>query len=58
MVADISYSNAKREQDQPEIKAQYVPGDRSEQYDTGTFQLRGNSDMPSLSFGRDYTNPA
>ena len=27
------------------------------QYDTGTFQLRNNSNMPSLSFLRDYTDP-
>ncbi len=37
-----------------------VPGATAptHQYDTGTFQLRGNSDMPSLSFGRDYADPA
>lgn len=62
MVADISYSMAEREQLQPEINAQYVtlPANGTaprNQYDTGTFQLRNNSNMPSLSFLRDYTDP-
>ena len=62
MVADISYSKATRDQLQPEINAQYVPlpangTDPRNQYDTGTFQLRNNSNMPSLSFLRDYTDP-
>ena len=62
MVADISYSMAEREQLQPEINAQYVPLPANgsaprNQYDTGTFQLRNNSNMPSLSFLRDYTDP-
>ena len=60
LLADISYSKATREQDQFETQAQYVPGATAptQQYDTGLFQLRGNSDMPSLTFGRDYANPA
>jgi hypothetical protein len=62
MVADISYSMAERDQLQPEINAQYValPANGTaprNQYDTGTFQLRNNSNMPSLSFLRDYTDP-
>ena len=62
MVADISYSKATRDQLQPEINAQYVPLPANgtaprNQYDTGTFQLRNNSNMPSLSFLRDYTDP-
>jgi iron complex outermembrane recepter protein len=62
MVADISYSKATRDQLQPEINAQYalLPANGSaprNQYDTGTFQLRGNQDMPLLSFTRDYTDP-
>ena len=62
MVADISYSKAERDQLQPEINAQYVPLPANgtaprNQYDTGTFQLRNNSNMPSLSFLRDYTDP-
>ena len=62
MVADISYSKADRDQLQPEINAQYVPLPANgtaprNQYDTGTFQLRNNSNMPSLSFLRDYTDP-
>ena len=59
MVADVSYSDATREQDQFETQAQYVPGATApkQQYDTGTFQLRGNSNMPTLSFTRDYADP-
>ena len=62
MVADISYSKATRDQLQPEINAQYalLPANGTaprNQYDTGTFQLRNNSNMPSLSFTRDYTDP-
>ncbi|MEY2921177.1 MAG: hypothetical protein RL261_2482, partial [Pseudomonadota bacterium] len=61
LMADISYSKATRDQLQPEINAQYalLPANGSaprNQYDTGTFQLRGNSNMPSLSFLRDYTD--
>jgi iron complex outermembrane recepter protein len=59
-VADLSYSSATREQNQPEINTQYAKlasGPPFNQYDTGTFVLRGNSDMPSLSFTRDYTDP-
>ena len=54
MVADISYSKAERDQLQPEINAQYGP---NVVFDTGTFELRGNSSMPSLSFDLDYTDP-
>ncbi len=55
LVADISYSKAERDQLQPEINAQLGPGLVG---DTGTFQLRGNNSMPSLSFLLDYTDPA
>jgi iron complex outermembrane receptor protein len=55
MVADVSYSKAERDQLQPEINAQYGP---DIVFDTGTFQLRRNNSMPSLSFGLDYTDPA
>ena len=54
MVADISYSKAERDQLQPEINAQYGP---NVVFDTGTFELRGSSNMPSLSFDLDYTDP-
>jgi len=62
VVADLSYSKATRDQLQPEINAQYalLPKNGTaprNQYDTGTFQLRDNSNMPSLSFLRDYTDP-
>ena len=63
MVADISYSKATREQDQFEINAQYKPinaaaGAPRNVYDTGTFTLRGASNMPSLSFTRNYADAA
>jgi iron complex outermembrane receptor protein len=54
LVADVSYSEATREQLQPEINAQYGP---AVVFDTGTFRLRGNNSMPSLSFLLDYTDP-
>jgi iron complex outermembrane receptor protein len=54
LVADISYSKAERDQLQPEINAQYGP---NVVFDTGTFELRGNNSMPSLSFDLDYTDP-
>jgi TonB-dependent receptor len=61
LVADLSYSEATREQLQPEINAQYAllpPGTTPRNvYDTGTFELRGNHSMPSLSFLLDYTDP-
>jgi len=54
LVADVSYSEATRDQLQPEINSQFGP---SLVFDTGTFVLRGNDDMPSLSFLLDYTDP-
>ncbi len=54
LVADASYSKATRSQLQPEINAQYGP---NLAFDTGTFRLRGNHGMPSLSFDLDYTDP-
>jgi iron complex outermembrane recepter protein len=60
LMADVSYSKATREQDQFETQAQYQPlsgFSPSQQYDTGTFRLRGNSGMPSLSFGLNYADP-
>lgn len=58
LVADISHSKAERDQDQWEINAQYRPtgGSPSNVYDTGVFQLRGNSGMPSLTFNRNYAD--
>ena len=58
LVADISYSNA-------DARAEAVRNQRCDTglggnkftYDTGTFQLRGNDDMPSLSFELDYSDP-
>jgi TonB-dependent receptor len=61
LIADLSYSKATREQDQWETQAQYVtvddPNLPTNQYDTATFRLNGASDMPTLSFGRDYADP-
>jgi len=62
LMADFSYSNATRKQDQFEINAQYEPLPSTSPaprniYDTGTFQLRGSDNMPSLTFGLDYTDP-
>jgi TonB-dependent receptor len=61
VIGDLSYSKATREQDQFETQAQYLtlndPTLPSNQYDTATFRLNGTSGMPSLSFGRDYTDP-
>jgi len=59
LVADISYSNATRDQKQYETNAA-IPGVGGNKftYDTGTFQLRGNDDMPSLSFELDYSDPS
>lgn len=54
LVADVGYSKAERDQLQPEINAQLGPGFV---FDTGTFQLRANNSMPSLSFLLDYTDP-
>ena len=54
LVADISYSKATRDQLQYEIEAQRGP---ALDFDVGTFELRGNDDMPSLSFPLDYADP-
>lgn len=54
LVGDVSYSKATREQLQPEVNAQLGPG---LVFDTGTFELRGNDHMPSLSFPFDYADP-
>ena len=55
LVADISYSKATRDQLQYEIESQMGP---SLVFDTGTFELRSNHSMPSLTFPLDYADPA
>jgi iron complex outermembrane receptor protein len=61
VAADVSYSQAKRDQFQPETNAEYVPltgrpaGSPVNQYDNGQYQIFGDS-MPSLTFARDYTD--
>lgn len=62
LIADISHSKAERDQDQWETQAQYVaqttdPLLPTNQYDTGAYRLFGTSDMPNLSFQRDYADP-
>jgi TonB-dependent receptor len=57
--ADFGFSKATRDQLQFEVEAQ-LPFAETAPFmpvDTGTFRLRDNSDMPSLSFTRDYTDP-
>ena len=55
LVADLSYSKAKRDQSSPRSKRIRAPRTAPRIYDTGTFLLRGNNNMPSLSFG--WTTP-
>ncbi len=60
LVADLSYSKATRKQRQYEVEAQNrLPQGSAPRnvYDTGTFELRGNDHMPSLSFLLDYADP-
>ena len=56
---DVSYSDAKRDQFQPETNAQFgtCPGGGDPACtDTGTFQL-SSSDFPTASLGFDYADP-
>jgi len=57
LVADLSYSKAERDQKQYETNAA-IPGTGGQRYDydTGTFDLRGN--MPRLTFQNDYADPS
>jgi iron complex outermembrane recepter protein len=61
--ADISHSNAKRNEQQYETNAQIAPlanaapGTPRNVYDTGTFSIT-DDDMPRLSFNRNYADPA
>ena len=58
LAADISYSKRRRAtRTSSEINAQLGPA-TPRSCDTGTFQLRGNNSMPSLSFLLDYADPA
>jgi TonB-dependent receptor len=59
MATDMSYSKANRDQLQFEVEAQ-LPFAETAPFipvDNGVFLLRGNDDMPSLRFARDYTDP-
>lgn len=61
VIGDVSYSDAKRDQFQPETNAQFgtCPGGGDPACtDTGTFQLSGGSHFPTASFGFDYADPA
>lgn len=61
--ADVSYSEATRDEDQFETNAQFAPnaaappGAPRNVYDNGTFSI-SNDDMPSLGFGLNYADPA
>jgi TonB-dependent receptor len=74
LVGDLSYSKATRDEEQYETNAQFKPDTRPDcsatvttnchaantprnVYDIGQFGLV-NDQMPTLTFGRDYTNPA
>ena len=58
---DVSYSKAKRNEQQFETNAQIVPlsvpdGTPRNVYDTGVFSI-GRNRMPRVSFGMDYSDP-
>jgi TonB-dependent receptor len=61
--ADISHSNAKRNEQQYETNAQIAPltnaapGTPRNVYDTGTFSITDDG-MPRLRFNRNYADPA
>ncbi|MGQ0833472.1 MAG: TonB-dependent receptor [Gammaproteobacteria bacterium] len=62
LVGDLSYSEATRDEQQYETNAQYAPvnapaGAPRNVYDTGQFQI-SNDDMPTLTFGLNYADPA
>lgn len=60
---DLSYSKAKRNEQQYETNAQFAPltnapeGAPRNIYDTGQFSISRDA-MPSLTFGRNYADPA
>lgn len=62
LAGDVSYSKAKRNEQQYETNAQYAPlanapaGAARNIYDTGTFRIT-NDDMPRLGFGLNYADP-
>jgi TonB-dependent receptor len=60
VVGDVSYSDAKRDQFQPETNAQFgtcANGGDPACTDTGTFLLSSGSKFPTASFGFDYADP-
>jgi iron complex outermembrane receptor protein len=63
LTGDLSYSKAKRNEQQYETNAQYVPlanapaGTPRNIYDTGQFSI-SRDDMPTLRFGLNYADPA
>jgi TonB-dependent receptor len=62
LTGDLSYSKAKRNEQQYETNSQYVPltnvpADAPKNiYDTGVFRISAD-DMPTLSFARNYADP-
>jgi iron complex outermembrane recepter protein len=63
LAGDVSYSKATRDEQQFETNAQYVPlanvpaGAPRNVYDTGQFRISTDG-MPTLTFGRNYADPA
>ncbi len=63
LTGDLSYSKAKRNEQQYETNAQFVPnanvpaGAAKNVYDTGVFRI-SQTDMPTLAFTRNYADPA
>jgi TonB-dependent receptor len=61
VVGDVSYSDAKRDQFQPETNAQFgtcAGGGDPACLDTGTFLLSSGSKFPTVALGFDYADPA
>ena len=58
-VGDVSYSKAKRNEQQYETNAQLIPASGPPQnvLDSGQFAI-SNDDMPTLNFGLNYADPA
>lgn len=62
LTGDVSYSKAKRNEQQYETNAQYAPLDSAPAgaprnvYDTGSFSISRN-EMPRLGFGLNYADP-
>jgi TonB-dependent receptor len=56
-IADLSYSQAERDERQFETNAQYVAGGTSNIPDSGFFSLLPRDEMPTLRFNLNYADP-